>query len=376
MKEFFTTLAIRFVPFLLWAAPRFSALLIGFLIKNPNIRRLANRRIMIRRAGKSLLTGGVLLSQLNVTNACHQKCPMCNLWEEGTQMPLEKVKIAIDQIAELGSFSLTITGGEPFSHPDIARIIDYAFEKHFWINVNTNASIPLRHYQKVDLNKIDVAIVSLHSLDDAKMAKITGMEGTLPRVREVLKYFKDQTRMRVILKYVIQHDNDGEVEKVQAFADGEGFVVEYHPVMVGSTNRPVATDKQELLLSPSIMLDTLGWIKNTKSRSRTFESGYYYQFCIDAVQRASWKWSCDAGLNYLSVYPDGRFGICKDIYTSVRITDDDFVKKYRSRKFQEEMKGLREGCEGCNWSCYITTSKMAHMMRNPNRADVAMLRSY
>ncbi len=99
---------------------------------------------------------------------------------------------------------------------------------------------------------IDVAIVSLHALDEAKMAKITGIEETLPKVKETLKYFKDHTRMRIILKYVIQHDNDGEVEKVQEFADREG----------------------------------------------------------------------------------------------------------------------------CNWSCYITASKMAHMIRNPNRSDLAMLRSY
>lgn len=291
-------------------------------------------------------------------------------------MPLEKVKISIDRIAELGSFMLTITGGEPFSHPDIAEIIDYAHAKQFWINVNTNASVPLRMYQAVDLSKIDVAIVSMHAVDEDKLEKITGIKNTLPKVHEALRYFKEKSAMKIILKYVIQHDNDGEMEKVQEYADREGFTVEYHPVMVGSSNRPVATDKQELNLSPERLLGTLLNIKERKAQDKTFESSIYYQFCIDAIKRKSLSWKCDAGLSYLSVYPDGRFGICKDVYTSTKITDPDFIEKYHSQKFHEEMKNLREGCEGCNWSCYITASKMAHMIKHPNVQDLAMLKSY
>ncbi|EKD42202.1 MAG: radical SAM protein [uncultured bacterium] len=376
MKNFLLKTLIRFVPYLLWRAPKFSVSLLGLISKNPNVKKLKSRPEMIARAGKSIATGGILIAQLNVTNACNQKCPMCNLWEEGTQMPLERVKLAIDRIAELGSFMLTITGGEPFSHPDIAEIINYAHAKQFWINVNTNASIPLRHYQAVDLSKIDVAIVSMHAINENKLEKITGVKNTLPKVQQALHYFKENSAMRIILKYVIQSGNDGEMEKVQEFADREGFTVEYHPVMVGSTNRPVATNKQELNLSQEKLLTTLLTIQERKTHDKIFESSVYYQFCIDAINRGSLSWKCDAGLNYLSIYPDGSFGICKDIYTSAKITDPDFIEKYHSQKFNEEMKNLREGCEGCNWSCYITASKMAHMIKNPNVADLAMLKSY
>ena len=291
-------------------------------------------------------------------------------------MPLDKVKLAIDRIAELGSFILTITGGEPFSHPKIAEIIDYAHAKQFFLNINTNASIGLRRYKAVDLNKIDLAIISMHAMDEDKLQKVTGVPRTLARVIEVLRHFRDHSSARVILKYVIQADNDGEMEKVQAFADAEGFTVEYHPVMVASADKPVSTDNQELNLDDRKLLETLLKVQKLKASDRSFESSVYYQFCIDAIKRGSLKWNCDAGRTYLSVYPDGRFGICKDVYTSANIFDDDFVEKYRSLKFQEEMKTLREGCEGCNWSCYISASQIARVTRNPLPEDLALLKSY
>lgn len=376
MKQWLLRNGIRILPYFLWVAPRLSATTCAVLASNKKLKNLASRPKMLRRAGRSIIRGGVLISQLNVTNACNQKCPMCNLWEEGSRMPLEQVKKSIDRIADLGSFMLTITGGEPFSHPNISEIIDYAHKKQFFLNVNTNASVPLRIYRQVDLRKIDVAIVSMHAMDEAKLQKITGVSHTLPKVLETLRYFKEHSAMRIILKYVIQADNDGEVERVQEFADKEGLTVEYHPVMVGSANRPVATDKRELLLEEQRLLETLSSIQARKARDRTFESSIYYQFCIDAIRRGNLKWTCDAGLSYLSVYPNGRFGICKDVYTSAKITDDDFQEKYKSQEFQTEMKELRNNCEGCNWSCYLTASKMAHLIRSPNPQDIALLRSF
>lgn len=367
---------IRTVPYLLWAAPKLSTALIAALVKNPKLQKFTSRPELVRRAGKSIATGGILISQLNVTNACNERCPMCNLWPEASKMPLERVKLAIDRIAELGSFILTITGGEPFGHPQIAEIIDYAHAKQFFLNINTNASIGLRRYQAVDLNKIDLAIISMHAMDEEKLRRVTGVPRTLPKVLEVLRHFRDNTTVRVILKYVIQKENDGEMETVQAFADAEGFTVEYHPVMVASAHKPVSTSNQDLLLDDERLLDTLLKIQQRKASDRTFESSIYYQFCIDAIKRGSLKWNCDAGRNYLSVYPDGRFGICKDVYTSANIFDDDFLEKFRSPEFQAEMKSLREACEGCNWSCYITASQMARITRNPLPEDLALLKSY
>ncbi|MBI2058378.1 MAG: radical SAM protein [Nitrospirae bacterium] len=360
---------------LLSMAPGLSARLMGLVTGNKKLKAFAARPLLVRRAAEALLHNGVLLSQLNVTNACNEKCPMCNLWEEGTRMPLDQVKLCIDRIAEMGSFILTITGGEPFTHPDIGEIIDYARDKPFFLNLNTNASLPLKVYQRADLDKIDLAIVSFHALDELKLERITGVRGTLARVVDTLRYFRDETTMRVVLKFVIQRDNRGEVEKVQEFADREGFTVEYHPVMVDGANRPVTTDKTELLLGQEEYMDTLLRIREIKKTGRNFESSVYYDFCLKAARRGSWGWGCDAGINYLSVYPDGRFGICKDVYTSAKITDVDFPDRYRSGAFQEEMRALRESCSGCNWSCYVTASKLAGLARNPDLREFRLLQA-
>lgn len=373
--RFLLRLLTKALLHLLRLAPRWSVRLAASLSGNPKLRAYTARPLMVRRLGNALLNNGILIAQLNVTNACNEKCPMCNLWEEGSRMPLDRAKLCMDRIADLGSFILTITGGEPFTHPDISDIIDYAHEKQFFLNLNTNASLPLKVYRRADLNKIDLAIVSFHAIDERKLERITGVRNTLPRVLETLRYFRDETSMRVILKFVVQRDNADEVEKVQEFAEREGFTMEYHPVMVDRENRPVTTDKVDLLPTGPDQVRAIETIMETKRKGRQFEAGGYYRFCLEAAKQSSFRWKCDAGINYLSVYPDGRFGICKDVYTSARITDDDFIQRYRSADFQKEMAALRGGCRGCNWSCYYTASRLAEFVRNPSPADLRLLRA-
>lgn len=80
---------------------------------------------------------------LYVTNRCNLNCRYCFNWENGpspggTDLALDKICQILDAVRETGQRYLTITGGEPFLHPDIFAIIDHTHDLGFLINILTN----------------------------------------------------------------------------------------------------------------------------------------------------------------------------------------------------------------------------------------------
>jgi len=66
------------------------------------------------------------LAQLIVTRKCNLSCGYCNEYDKvSAPVPFDELKMRIDKLATLKTFAITLTGGEPLLHPDIAEIIQY-----------------------------------------------------------------------------------------------------------------------------------------------------------------------------------------------------------------------------------------------------------
>ena len=82
----------------------------------------------------------------HVTYKCNLRCKHCyaasqkeNFYEQ--ELTLEEIKKTFDQLDELGTFYLRITGGEPFIHPQFKEIIEYAYLKKFAVSIVTNGTL-------------------------------------------------------------------------------------------------------------------------------------------------------------------------------------------------------------------------------------------
>lgn len=82
---------------------------------------------------------------LEVTRRCNEKCLHCYIPQEqrsnGDFVKLADAKRYINQAKELGIWELTITGGEPFLHPQINEILKYAREKDVIIVILSNLTV-------------------------------------------------------------------------------------------------------------------------------------------------------------------------------------------------------------------------------------------
>ena len=107
----------------------------------PTIRRgIANLRGIARGRPP------ILLANVLVTRQCTQRCLMCSIPEGAgadTTMPFDRFAGLVDRLDRDGTHFLTISGGEPLCHPELADMIRYAAKKRFFhLQVLSNFFVP------------------------------------------------------------------------------------------------------------------------------------------------------------------------------------------------------------------------------------------
>jgi radical SAM protein with 4Fe4S-binding SPASM domain len=81
---------------------------------------------------------------IEITGKCNALCGYCYIREEPRKddLPLHQLRDVIDKLHEAGVLFLCITGGEPFTRPDIIPFLEYCIKKDFFkISFLTNATL-------------------------------------------------------------------------------------------------------------------------------------------------------------------------------------------------------------------------------------------
>ena len=95
-----------------------------------------------------------------ITTRCDCKCYFCKVWRKRVTEPsLEQALETIDTLNNMGCYSLSITGGEPLLYPHITEVVNYAHEKGFIVQINTNGSMLAENISKI--SKADLVTISL-----------------------------------------------------------------------------------------------------------------------------------------------------------------------------------------------------------------------
>lgn len=88
--------------------------------------------------------GGKRKALLQITERCNLHCAHCfvSAVREGTDIPLEAIRGQIlPQLVQARVARLTLTGGEPFAHPDIVEIATAAREVGMTVTICTNGTL-------------------------------------------------------------------------------------------------------------------------------------------------------------------------------------------------------------------------------------------
>lgn len=169
---------------------------------------------------------------LFITQNCNLSCVFCGAWKEDCylEQDLPFIKHALDVATIKGYKFVTLSGGEPFLHPDILEIIQYAHELGLWVNITTNGLlIDQAAIDKLKSKSVNLRI-SLHSLIKEKYNSIVKADA-FDRVMSTINLLK-KNNVYYSLGCTLFEDNFCEIEKLITFAyNNHAQYIRFSPVV-------------------------------------------------------------------------------------------------------------------------------------------------
>lgn len=175
---------------------------------------------------KTFLSGSLRVAEFAITNVCVAKCSFCNIWKQRPKVFLapEKALLAIDKLADLGICHITLTGGEPLMHPNIADLVKKCTSRSIHSSV-LNAAPSLITDRRLDLLDEagnDMISISLDSDDPKVLEESRQIPDIMSGIEDAVKRIK-RTNIKSMASILIWNNNHDQMEKLCAKATDMGF---------------------------------------------------------------------------------------------------------------------------------------------------------
>ena len=322
---------------------------------------------------KATALGIPLSAHLDITWRCNERCVHCYLDHDAPgEMTTAEIKDVLRQLAESGTFFLSISGGEPLFRRDCFEILEYARALRFNVKLKTNAVMigpkEAERLKELGIEQIQISIYSHRpEIHDA----ITKLPGSLRRSLDAIQRLKAYG-LKVSISNVMMRHNYSDSKSVQQLAKELG--VDFH---IDPTITPKINGDRSIL--------SLG-ISDSELREvfRTEEFvGDVAEYCTpgpvpdDSVLDG---YSCSAGHTLIYISPFG------DVYPCVQFPMPcGNVRKQSFREIWQGSSALTElrsvhvrdlpTCSSCSHvSSCSRCPGLAYMegnMRGPSSADCA-----
>jgi len=320
---------------------------------------------------KATRQGVPLSTHMDITWRCNERCVHCYLDHDGKgEMTTEEIKDVIRQLADVGTFFLTISGGEPLLRRDCFEILEYARSLRFNVKLKTNA-VMIGPKEAVRLRKLGIEQVqiSVYSHRPEVHDAITKLPGSLRRTTDAIKHLK-ANNIKVSITNVLMQFNQRDALAVKHMAQELGVNFTIDPTITPMLNGDRSITKL------GITLDELHDVMRTEEFV-----GDVAEFCAPVATVGSDVldgYSCSAGHTLAYISPFG------DVYPCVQFPMPcGSVRKQSFREIWYDSPAFSElrsvhvrdlhTCSQCSHTAYCSRCPgLAYMegdMRGPSAAD-------
>lgn len=197
-----------------------------------------------------------LTASVEIIATCNFTCKHCYIAPSAARedvMSLAQAEIVFDKLAEAGTLSLLLTGGEVFTHRQFKEIYLAAKRRGFTIYVNTNAYLIGERWADflAEWPPENVSI-SLYGLSDERYLAVTGIPNAFKRVTRAIDLLVARG-VRTELKCPAMTLTVDELPAMKAFAEARGLTFRYDPIM--SPEEKGSSAPLQLQLAPKRVLE-------------------------------------------------------------------------------------------------------------------------
>lgn len=303
---------------------------------------------LLKAVPRILFTNAPLDAQLIVTRRCNLSCGYCAEYDNFSEpVPLEDLKRRIDVLHRLGSANITLLGGEPLMHPDVAEIVRYAGRKSN-VSVVTNGFLlrngTIEALNRAGLNNLTVSVDTLHPDPRRYIQKsLRSLQTRLARLQRL-------ARFDVHVTAVLCESSKDDFRELMSDIEVFGF-----------------------RMSVNVMHDSHGHVAiQGQPYIDLFEEFYRYgkpftfldyEYGTKLLRGEQPEWKCRAGARYLYVDEHGKVQLCASQMGRLDKPLEDYTAadlKEQSRTY----KGCEEGCSvGCAYRASLVDNDKPAFLR-------------
>lgn len=302
----------------------------------------------LQAVARVLLFNAPVDAQLIITRRCNLSCGYCSEYDNSSEpVPLEALRRRIDALHRLRAANITLLGGEPLMHPDIAEIVAYAGRRSN-TSVVTNGFL-LRNGVIEELNEAGLNNLTV-SIDTVQADPSRYIQKSLRSLRPKLERLKRLARFDVHVTAVLCEASNGEFRQ---------FVDEIIALGLRMSVNLIHDQKGMVSISgPSYQEQYEHLYRNGKPFTYL---DYSYSKRLLKGERPSWK--CRAGARYLYVDEFGKVQLCASQMGRLGKPVEEYSLE-DMRQQSNSYKGCEEGCSvGCAYRCSLLDNDKPEFVR-------------
>ena len=158
-----------------------------------NSEELQTQRDELKQAVLNARPFQPLYVKLKVFYGCNLKCEMCNHWRDTREPPVSADRFAevLNELAELGTKKIHISGGEPMLRPQVPELVEQASALGIKVTITTNGTlidkVKAKRLVAGGLRGVNISIDSpLRKMHE----KIRGVEGSFKATTKAVELFR------------------------------------------------------------------------------------------------------------------------------------------------------------------------------------------
>lgn len=296
---------------------------------------------------RSFLRRDLVHLNLQILYQCNYRCRICDFWKEPysgmSRMTAADAAVMSEKLRAIGPLIVSIGGGEPLLHPELAGIIRTLARFHFPVMICNGWFITPENAREMFEAGLCEVSISLDYADPERHDRQRGVEGAFDRAvlaLETLRRNRVLPHQRVHMISVVMDDNLDEIEPLILLAREIGVT---YLVTMYSHGRG---RREDLVPDRDISAHLLG----LKNRYPEFVAvrGYLGRFS-EAAANEQGVLPCYAGRNLFNIDCQGNVTPCIDRLDKVA---GNILTDYLTDIRQALLRGQEENdCGGCWTSC-------------------------
>ncbi len=328
------------------AKPRRSTLRGRWLRARRKVREIA----IVGRALAS--TSHPVMAQIIPMRYCNLSCAYCNEYDKVSEpVPLEEMVRRIDHLGRLGTSIITISGGEPLTHPELDDVIRRMRKTGALAGIITNGY--LLNQERIErLNRagLDHMQISIDNVDPDDVSK------------KSLKVL--DKKLQMLAQFAEFHVNINSVVGGGIRNPNDALVIGRRALELGFTSTIGIIHDGDGQLKPLKPDEARVYFEMRRMRKRNYSRFNQFQEAI--AQGRPNDWRCRAGSRYLYICEDGLVHYCSQQRGSPGIPIADYTREHVKREFLT----AKSCAPNCTISCVHQVSHIDHW-RAPQTSTVS-----